>query len=54
MACFVVRTQVNRILEASVAGVSAASRCAGVKGEGVSLVGCAPRLVSCGGSGPFG
>jgi hypothetical protein len=37
-----------------VAGASAASRCAGEKGVGVSLVGCALRLVSCGGSGPFG
>ena len=54
VACFVARTRVIRILEESVAGVSAASRCAEGKDEGVSLVGCAQRLVSCGGSGPFG
>jgi hypothetical protein len=34
--------------------VSVVSRCAVEKGEGVSLVGCAQRLVSCGGSGPSG
>lgn len=54
VACFVARTRVVRILGESVAGVSVVSRCAVEKGEGVSLVGCAQRLVSCGGSGPFG
>ena len=54
VVCSVARTRVDRILEESVAGVSAASHYAGAKGEDVSLAGCARRLVSCGGSGPFG
>lgn len=54
VACFVARRRVIRILEESAVGVSAVSRCAGGKGEGVYLVGCAQMLVSCGGSGPFG
>ena len=54
VACFVARIRVIRILEENVGGVFAVSRCAVEKGGGVSLVECAQRLVSCGGSGPFG
>jgi len=54
VACLVGRTRAIRILEVSAADVSAALRCAGGTGGGVSLVGCEPRLVSCCDSGLSG
>ena len=54
VACLVARKWVIRILEVSVADVSVASHCAGEKGEAVSLVVFAQKLVSCCGSGPSG